>query len=57
MKEFKKITDGLEINEDGYLLQGNKLSKMEMSDVIMLFPDSIKVGDIIKYLFSKDDVE
>lgn len=57
MKEFKKITDCLEINEDGYLLQGDKLSKMEMSDVIMLPLSSVKVCDIINQLFPKDDIE
>lgn len=57
MKKFKKITDGLEINEDGYLLQGDKLSKMEMSNVIMLPLSSVKVCDIINQLFSKDDIE
>ena len=57
MKKFKKITDCLEINEDGYLLQGDKLSKMEMSDVIMLPLSSVKVCDIINQLFHKDDIE
>ena len=57
MKKFKKITDCLEINEDGYLLQGDKLSKMEMSDEIMLPLSSVKVCDIINQLFPKDDIE